>query len=431
MQPATSKKRALLGLAVAMAVLVLVEIGLRLAVGAPEAPRPFVRVRWNMDGPAFQVRGDEVLPGYQGHDMVGPFPRAPSPGVPRVFVLGGSSIRGGSRIPAAHEAPALLAETMADSGSSIEVVNLGRPGLDSHHHLEILRQALAFEPDLVVLYMGHNDLGNAVLEDRYGTVGDSLGLRLRLVLGHLATYAALRDALMWPGASKSPSEEVQERAIADHHEGTQAGTQRSCPPGDTRRALAAQDLEANLGAMAAAARDAGAGVVMVTPVSDWVSAGPLGRSCPELLSSPSRAREPRGARGGTTLSADELEAALALRPGCPELLFERGLWRLKRGHAGAYQDLRAAMEGDVLPMRATRAITDAVRRAAARSGAQLLDLEAQVEAEHGAPPPTWFIDVVHLSAPGHAALAAALTPVVREELSLAAPPSTSHTSPPR
>ena len=80
MQPATSKKRALLGLAVAMAVLVLVEIGLGLAVGAPEAPRPFVRVRWNMDGPAFQVRGDEVLPGYQGHDMVGPFPRAPSPG---------------------------------------------------------------------------------------------------------------------------------------------------------------------------------------------------------------------------------------------------------------------------------------------------------------------------------------------------------------
>jgi lysophospholipase L1-like esterase len=100
--------------------------------------------------------------------------------------------------------------------------------------------------------------------------------------------------------------------------------------------------------------------------------------------------------------------------------------RLKRGDDGAYEDLRAAMEGDPLPLRATRAMTDAVRAAAERSGARLVDLEAQAERDHGAPPPAWFTDVVHLSAKGHVVLAEALLPVVQEELA-----PNARTSPPR
>ena len=401
--------------------LLAVELTLRLVVGAPEAPQPFVRARWNMDGPAFQHRGELVVPGYQQQDMVGPFPRAPQPGVPRIFVLGGSSIRAGSRIPIEHEAPGRLQELLIAAGQPAEVINLGRPALDSHHHLEVLRQAVAFEPDLVVLYMGHNDLGNAALEDRYGNVGASLALRLRLQLGRLASYTVLEKLLRpQPGRGDGKSADP---AVEAYRLGAQAGTKRDCPRGDPRRLLAAQDLEDNLVAMAALSTELGAGVVMVTPVSDWVSAGPVGSTCPELLvaahDSPPRPGEP-------LMSPDALAAALERAPDCPELRFERGMGRLKRGEPGAYEDLHFAKEGDPLPLRATRGMTDAVRAAAARSGAQLLDLEALAEEEHRAPPPAWFTDVVHLSAQGHLVLAEALLPLVQAELD-----PTSRTSPPR
>ena len=411
-------RRAGLGLCVAVGMLVVLELGLRLCVGAPDVPSPFVRARWNMDGPAFQERDGMVIPGYQQNDMVGPFPRGPEPGVPRIFVLGGSSIRAGSRLPPKHEAPARLQEALRASGFPAEVINLGRPGIDSHSHREILSQAIRYEPDLVVLYMGHNDLGNAVLEDRYGTVGASLGLRLRLLLGRLATYTLLRD-LLWGDAPQGADPSIVDPVVRKLSEGIQQGTKRDCPPDDPRRALAARDLEDNLVAMATMAQDAGVAVVMVTPVSDWVSAGPLGKGCPELVDNPGLGRSGRhGApvRGSLVLGPEALEAALAQRPDCSELLFERGLSRLKLGDRGAYEDLRAALEADVLPLRATRSMTDAVRAAAEQSGARLLDLEAVAEDELGAPPPIWFVDVVHLSVRGHLALAAALQPVVVEEL---------------
>ncbi len=407
--------RALLGLAVGLGLLVALELGLRVLNGAPDSPQPFLRARWSVDGPAFVLEGDRVVPDFQGSDRVPAFPREPRTGKPRVFVLGGSSIRGGSRVPIRHEAPGRLAAALTSTGRPVEVINLGRPGLDSHHTVEILRQSLAFGPDLIVIYMGHNDLGNAVLEDRYGTVSASLAVRLRLALGRLATYALLRDALE-PGAGNSGVPGAfEDPAVEAWQRGVRLGVGRACGPDDPRRALAARDLRSNLEAMAALALDAGAGVVMVTPVSNWVSAGPVGRSCPELLP----AAAAGGDAGGTaTLAEAELEDALSRRPGCPELLFERGLLRSKRGDPGAYDDLRAAMEGDVLPLRATRTMTDAVRAAASSSGAALLDLEAQAEAEHGAPPPSWFVDVVHLSAHGHLALAAALEPVVAGQLGL-------------
>ena len=411
-----------MGLVVAALLLLAVELTLRLIVGAPAAPQLFVRARWNMDGPAFQHRGELAVPGFQQQDAVAPFPRTPTPGVPRIFVLGGSSIRAGSRIPARHEAPGRLQDLLVAAGQPAEVINLGRPALDSHHHLEVLRQAVSYQPDLVVLYMGHNDLGNAALEDRYGNVGASLALRLRLQLGRLASYTLL-EKLLSPqpgrggGAYSDPAVEAQRL-------GAQAGTKRDCPPDDPRRALAAQDLEDNLVAMAALAAEVGAGVVMVTPVSDWVSAGPVGSTCPDLFVShdPGHPRRP----GEPQMSAPVLAEALERAPDCPELRFERGMGRLKRGEPGAYDDLRAALEGDPLPLRATLVMTDAVRTAAQRSGARLLDLEAQAEADRGAPPPAWFTDVVHLSAEGHVVLAGALLPLVQAELELSA-----RTSPPR
>ncbi len=409
-----------MGLAVALGLLLIGELGLRLLRGAPVPLEPFVRAVWKMEGPAFEIERGKIAPVFQDRDMVAPFAPQPEPGVARVFVLGGSSIRGGSRLPTSDEAPARLEAALQNKGLSVEVINLGRPALDSHHHLEIMKQSLEFGPDLFVLYMGHNDLGNAALEDRYGNVAASIGLRARLLLSRLATYVLLQELLRGPRADTPSRGAARDPPVSSQRRGVREGTKRSCQADDPRRQLAARDLEANLVGMAGLAAEAGAGIVMVTPVSNWAERRPVGESCPELLPRRPGPRARERASGIPLLGEPELAAALAQRPECPELLYERGRTRLLAGDPGAYEDLRAAMEADSLPLRATRAMTDAVRNAAALTGAHLLDLEAQAERENGAPPPRWFMDVVHLSREGQLVLALRLEPLVIEALGLQA-----------
>ncbi len=377
-------RRAWMGCAVALAMLLALEGALRV-LSEPAEPQPMVRPRWEPGPAPFVQRRSHVFPRYQGVDAIGPFRARPKTGVARIMAFGGSSVRGGSRLPPKHEFPGELGDRLK---GAVEVVNLARPGLDSHQLRPLLEQALQFQPALVLLYMGHNDLGNVVQEARFGSPAEALALRLRLLLGHLRLYSLLkRQILSAPGA----------RLV-----GVVAPGARFIPADDPIRARVAAELEQNLLAMVQAIQAAGAQALLVTPISDWVSAAPLGRGCAEIV----------------TETEAQLERALLAHPECPELRFQRGRLRLQRDEEGAYADLRAALEADPLPLRATRIMTDAVRSAAQRSGARLLDLEAEVEAAFGAPPPQWFRDGVHFTAAGHREVSRRLAPEVLELLEI-------------
>jgi lysophospholipase L1-like esterase len=74
----------------------------------------------------------------------------------RILVFGGSSVV----LPVYERAfPALLEKKLnTGEGKAVQVLNLGEPGYDSGAVLERLRVALPIlKPDLVILYMGHND----------------------------------------------------------------------------------------------------------------------------------------------------------------------------------------------------------------------------------------------------------------------------------
>ncbi len=81
-----------------------------------------------------------------------------APGSVRVFVLGESAAQG---MPA-HDlgfAAQLRAQLGAQfPGKTFEVINLGITAIDSHVVHQIARQAVAFEPDLFVVYMGNNEM---------------------------------------------------------------------------------------------------------------------------------------------------------------------------------------------------------------------------------------------------------------------------------
>ncbi len=343
-----------------------------------------------------------VLARYQDRSEPARFAVSPDPARPRVIFLGGSSMHGGSKIATELEIPAVTQRLLAERGLEIEALNLGNPSLDSHHIRALALEALAFGPRLLVIYTGHNDLGNTLQEQRYGSFGGALTVRLRLLLWHSRAYLLLRDSLRPDGDGT-----ISGQRPARPSQGTE-------PISDAQRLLAAEALQRNLEAVAREAEAQGAGLILLTPLSNWIMCQPIGRGCPEA-----RAHIDLDAYGGRPLppsASPALEQALAAHPDCAELLHARGRQRHVQGLAGAGEDLRRALSTDPSPMRATAAMTDAIRAAADSSSATLVDLEGLVMEQHGVPPTSWFVDCLHYTPQGHANVAGLLADTIEAEL---------------
>lgn len=154
------------GLCVAAGLLGATELTLRVAYGPPAPPTLLVADQ-KVAGRPFDLDGGMITVAYQGRDTITPFSLAPTPGLPRLLVFGGSSVHGGSHLPAALEFPGLVQGALEAEGRRVEVLNLAQPGRDTNSTRPVLAAALAFQPALVVFYMGHNDLGNTIMQARY------------------------------------------------------------------------------------------------------------------------------------------------------------------------------------------------------------------------------------------------------------------------
>ncbi len=82
----------------------------------------------------------------------------------RIFLCGESAIKGDPQ-PLPLSAGAFLELMLEDlwPGTDVEIVNLGVTAVASYPVLDILRQAVVYEPDLVIIYTGNNEF--------YGTYG--------------------------------------------------------------------------------------------------------------------------------------------------------------------------------------------------------------------------------------------------------------------
>jgi hypothetical protein len=249
--------RLLLGLGVAALLLGLCELGLRVVMGPPGAP---VQVYSGLEGPRdhwFEVHEDllhatyQIRRGDQGArislERTGP----------RIAILGGSSVRGGSiNLEKEQEFPDLLADQLG-----IEVYNMGRPALDSHDLVAILEELQQVEMDAWVVYTGHNDFGNTYFHQRYaGWSGGALA-RIQGGLERLQLYWQLRNMVGLAKANTAdpnPMDQYSDEEISDEQK---------------ERALG--HLELNLRRMAWLARESGTELVFVVPASR-LTVPPLG-----------------------------------------------------------------------------------------------------------------------------------------------------------
>jgi hypothetical protein len=91
----------------------------------------------------------------------------------RIFCLGGSTTVGDV---SSNRFPDLLSKILERSGVNrdVEVINLGITTINSYQVADFVAEIINYEPDLLILYMGHNEI--------YGPLGVASGSRCRICI---------------------------------------------------------------------------------------------------------------------------------------------------------------------------------------------------------------------------------------------------------
>ena len=379
--------RLLLAVASPLVFLLVAESVLRLAgYGRPD--RFFIP--WNAAGERLYLSNRH----YCEHFVLESLSRAPapcairkkSPTTIRIVVLGGSAAYGD---PDATYGFCRQLQVLLEAHSetkSFEVINAAITSMNSHVARRIARDCVAIEPDVVLVYMGNNEVvgpyGPPTLPPAwYGSrrfINLCISARKESRLGQLMNNAiqALREggrpARKWMGMEAFLS--------------TQIGRD------DPRMASCYAHFRRNMRDIVATARACGATTVLCTVPTNIRSCAPFGSAHGDGLSETERAEWKRLFDEGRALQlAGDQEAALAryeqarqIDAMSADLAYSMGqcLCSLHR-YEEAKRLLLEARDLDTLRFRADGEINQAVRQAAgdlADRGAVLCDLETYLEA---------------------------------------------------
>ncbi len=369
-------------------------LGEGLARALTDDPRPALVAHIPKTENWLVQNGQQVQTTYQGEFELHGFAPYPPGTRPRVVWLGGSSIRGGTL-------PDLEAPSVIERANRSENLNLAAPGLDSRHFLQMLPEVLSLRPQVIVVYTGHNDRGNAVFGKMASGPGGGVLLRLVVLFSRSRLFQLAQQGLLSldglvPTSGNSHSD----------------------------WSLSAQDVEvirgqfeSNLRELVRRTRAAGVEVVLVTPVSNPL-AHPFAYECPEAireLGLPTH-HESHGAFDLRGVDPAALQAQRSLQPNCRELLMFQARFDITSGNPNAaLEQLEALRDGNPRPVSVDRKTLETIRAIARTEGAHLADAaKAFRQVGGGVEPPGWFWDPNHMLKDGHIALAAVVAPVLEK-----------------
>ena len=332
----------------------------------------------------------------------------------RIFVLGGSSAYG---FPwgAGQAFPRFLGQALAASRPerSVEVVNAAAMSYGSHRLRILARELLDYDPDLLIVYGGHNEFVERRFYRNMLTRPAETD-PLRLVLYRWRLYSA-GVRLYEHIAAHDDLPDARERSAAELL-GVDVVREHSVDVDDAQRADALRHFEENLVALVTLAGEAGVPVVLCTVPSNlrgWTPNqsvfGP--RVAPDARASVLEIlHESRAAldSGDATAAVPLLQGALETAPGYAEthFLIGRAYDALGRFEE-ARRSFAAARDHDAKPTRASSAVNDAIRRIAEEHGLTLVDVESAFDdlAHDGLPGFDLFEDYVHPTPEAHRRIA--------------------------
>ena len=345
----------------------------------------------------------------------------------RIFCLGGSTTYGrpyGDVTSFCGWLRELL--PVADPSKDWEVVNAGGISYASYRVALLMEELLRHEPDLFIIYSGHNEF----LEQR--TYGEILAYpRALRGLGALAGRTRLFTAaqLALDRLGDSPAERPATAAELDDEVRTMLDA--SIGPSAYHRDDALQDqvlqhYRYSLSRMVAMARSVGAEVVLASPAANLRHCSPFKSAPGESLDPQSEERcrrlaseaEQAEAEGRLDDALAALDDAVALDDRQAGLHYRRGqvLDALGR-HGEAKLAFERARDEDVCPLRALGPTRQIVAEVAAEAGVPMVDFVALVEevSRHGIPGEDLFLDHVHPTIEGNRLLALELLEALDRE----------------
>lgn len=349
------------------------------------------------------------------------FPAIKPPSEFRIFCLGGSTAQGRPySIPTAFPTWLELALGAADPSRSWRVVNCGGISYASYRLLPILKEVLAYQPDLILLYIGDNEF----LEDRAFAEHKSRPLWLRRAegtAGRFRLYNLIRGQVhraTEPEAVR-PILPAEVDALLDYKGGLEAYHRN-----DAQRAAVIADYAANLHRMIALCRERKVPVILACPACN-LETPPFKSEHKPGLSAARRQRfdalweEARSHYDRSLPKAVEiLNRAAAIDDEHAGLMsvLGRSLQSLGR-HNEARAALIQACDWDVCPLRILSPMRQEVRRIAEATGTPFVDAFALFAGKSpgGIPGYAWLVDHVHPTIPGNQLLASAFFETMRRE----------------
>jgi lysophospholipase L1-like esterase len=314
------------------------------------------------------------------------------PGDYRVIVVGDSTVHG--------PFPDALAAGLVVPGRTVELLNFGTNGAASDRARIVSREALTQDPDLLVVYVGHNE----VMEARINPA--SLRPFWRRTVHSWVRHSGLGRLLsvpiraLTPAPPPPPAEPTWPAYLCGAVD-------------DDDWATVGASYRRNLSRLAADAREAGVALAFVEPVSSLQRSDdpPVATAVidPALAGVSEGLRACRDGRGEAALSRGDELAGQFPELGEPQLLRGHALLALGRTDE-ARESLRDARRREIHPTRASARHGDVLREVAAAEGAVFVPVDATFIAdsrylESGDP---LFVDEMHPSPVGNILLAGAV-----------------------
>ena len=347
----------------------------------------------------------------------------------RVFVVGESSAAG-YPYPPAYAFGAWLEHRLASRlpDLSVEVVNAAIPGYSSRRTLVALREIVRYQPDLVIVYSGHNEWAERHYYNRLIDMHPWLfRLRERFFSTRLFNVAS-----HWVSGGREKSKEALERFVAGQRkefgemfevvsrrvEGADYATPEMVAQRDELYRL-------NLEEMARTAKAAGTKVVFVTLTQNFADWPPGASTHREGLGPAETAEwQARFSEGERAAGAGDCAAALAAWEralaidGEYALLHYRiaGCQRALGQFEAARAEYRRASDLDRVPHGAPTYFNDWIRKIAAENGDLLVDSDGLLAAasEHGLVGDSLINEFVHPNLRAHQLIAAGIEQTLRE-----------------
>lgn len=398
-----------LAVALSLSVFVVIEVGLRMAgVGAVrEAEVP--AIGFAATYPLFELRESgerlQIAKSRQAYFYPDSFAAQKSVNEFRIFCLGGSTVQGRPySIETSFTTWLELSLNAADTSRNWEVVNCGGVSYASYRLVPILKELLAYEPDMFVIYTGHNEF----LEAR-----TFANLPQVTRLSHVRTFNLLRSA--WSGESRlegagQPLEilAAEVDALLDYRGGL-ADYHRD----DAGHQITVRQYAENLKQMIELAREANVPVVLMNPASNLKDTPPFKIDpSSELTASEAAEFDQLLQQSRATSVIDDkvelLERVVAIDGRHAGARFLLGHAYLAQHQlAEAREQFIRAKDEDVCPLRMIEPLHDALRALAESSATPLIDVRRNFEsrAADGIPGDNFFLDHIHPSINNHQVIA--------------------------